>query len=619
MLHHFKNWKKMVFIFIFICFTFSLLFSFFIWITTLDISDLEKPLPDPTYILDQNNEIVAQLSSSNVTPISLKEIPIQLREAIIAVEDKRFYDHHGVDVKAIFRAFIQNIKAGEVVEGGSTITQQLVKNIYFSSEQTLTRKLKEAAMAIKVDFVYSKEDILELYLNKIYFGEGRWGVQGAANVYFSKNAQALSLAESALLAGLPKAPTHYSPIKDKDKAISRRNLVLSLMLDQEYISEKEYNEAKSESVRLTKIEKDRKDKFASYVDYVIEEAVSKYGFTEEHILTSGLHIYTNLHPHIQKTMEKVYNDDSFFPESSDDQLIQSGAIVIDPSTGGILGLMGHRGEHFFRGFNRATQLKRQPGSSFKPLIVYAPALEKGYTPFSKLYDGKLNINGYKPQDWDGRTRGEVTLYEAIIKSWNIPAVWLLNEIGITVALNFVEKMGISLPEEDQNLGIALGGLSEGVSPLQMAQAFSAFPNLGTIHEAHAITKITTKDQHTLVEAKPMETNVMSPSTANVMTMMLKDAVALGTGRNASLNRPVAGKTGTTQLPNTKEFAGIDGNKDAWFVGYTPELVASVWMGYDQTDRHHYLNISGGQSPAIIFREIVSQSLKDVPVTPFKRP
>lgn len=615
------TWWQIVLLFLFILLILSFgLVSF--WISQLDISKLENPLPEPTLIYDRNSQPASQLSSSRIIPVPLQEIPIDLRNAVIAVEDQRFYEHSGVDYKSIARALLKNMKSGGIVEGGSTITQQLVKNLFLGSERSYWRKIKEAGMAIKIESTYSKDEILEMYLNQIYFGEGCWGVEQAARYYFGKNVQDLTLAESALIAALPKAPTHYSPFKNKEKALERRNLVLSLMKEQGYISESQYQSAKAAPLELnTEKGDDLKGRYPSYVDYVIEEAISKYGFTEEQLLTGGLRIYTQLDPTVQKAMEEVYENDQFFPESAEDQLIQSGAVVIDPYTGGIRGLIGSRGDHHFRGFNHAYQLRRQPGSTIKPLVVYAPALEKGYTPASMLYDGELNINGYTPKNWDHRYRGQVSLYEALIHSWNIPAVWLLNEIGIETGVETAKKLGIPLEKEDRNLGIALGGLYKGVSPLQMAQAYSVFPNLGKMKEAYAITKITTRDGYPLIEADAKEVEVFSPTTAYQMSLLLQEVVKEGTGKRAALDRPTAGKTGSTQLPDTEEFAGITGKgeKDVWFVGYTPELVAAVWMGYDQTDRNHYLTTSGGAYPAIVFREILSRALKGTPVTQFQQP
>ncbi len=594
-----------------------------VYIKQLDIAKLEDPLPEPTYIMDRSGQKASQLSSSQIEPVPLTRIPLNLRNAVIAAEDRRFYEHPGVDVRSIGRALVRDLMIGGFAEGGSTITQQLAKNMFLPSDKSINRKLKEAAYALKIDLTYDKDNILTLYLNKIYFGEGCWGVQAASKTYFGKDVSELTLEEAALLAALPKAPTHYSPVKNKESALERRNLVLSLMNEQSFITQEDYEKAVTRPIALSgKSDDSLKGKFAPYVDYVIEEAVDRYGFTEEQLLTGGLLIYTQLDPVVQNAAQKVYVEDAFFPESKPDQLLQSGAVVLDHRTGGIRAMVGYRGEGVFRGFNHASQLERQPGSAFKPLAVYGPALEKGYTPSSLLYDGKLDIGGYRPENWDHRTRGQVTMTEAIVQSWNIPAVWLLQEIGIDAGMSFAKKLGIPLDaKEDRTLGIALGGLSRGVSPLQMAQAYAAIANSGVMVPAHAITQIKTKDGHLLVEAVPQPLQAMQPATAYRLTLMLQEAVARGTGRHAALERPTAGKSGTTELPDTGEFAGLEGAgaKDAWFAGYTPELTAAVWVGYDRTDRNHYLTTSGGAVPAVLFREILSRGLVGAPVTGFPAP
>jgi len=592
-----------------------------LWIASLDVSELESPLAQPSFIYDKNGDKVSQLSSSRIEPVSLEKVPPDMCKAIIAVEDRRFYEHQGVDVWSILRALARDLKSGNFSEGGSTITQQLAKNIFLPSDKTLERKLKEAGYALKIEFTLSKDEILEAYLNHIYFGEGRWGIQNAARFYFGKNVQDLSLEEAAMLAGLLKAPSIYSPLKSRDKALERRNIVLSLMKEQKYITESEYLEAMAHPINLGKgPEEELSGKYAPYVDYVIEEAISRYGYTEDQILGSGLQIYTQMDQDVQQAAQDVYNDDSFFPSGKEDQIVQSGMAIVDQHNGGIRGLVGYRGDSLFRQFNHATQLKRQPGSSFKPLAVYGPALEKGYTPYSILYDGELNINGYQPMDWDYQNRGYVTMQEAVENSWNIPAVWLLNEIGVDTGLAFAQRAEIPLTREDQTLSLALGALSEGVSPLQMAQAYSSFANLGVMNKAYAISKITTSDGKVLTVAKSETVTVTDPYTAYTMTLLLKNVVDNGTGKNAFLGRPTAGKTGSVELPPTEEFSGIaKGVKDVWFVGYTPELTAAVWMGYDQTDREHYLTSSGGSGPAVVFREVLSRALGNSPVVSFQIP
>lgn len=614
-----KFWKRF-----FISLTAFLLISasgFAVYVSTLDVSKLQSPLAQPTYIYDRDGNKVSELSSSKIDPVPIEKIAKTMQQAIVATEDRRFYEHQGVDLWSIFRALVHDLRSGNFSEGGSTITQQLAKNMFLPSDKTLSRKFKEAAYAFKIELTLSKDQILEEYLNQIYFGEGRWGIQNAAQYYFGKKAQDLNLAESAMLAGLPKAPSLFNPVKDKEKALERRNVVLSLMKEQNYIAETDYERAHSSPITLRKGVLDTlSGKFEPYVNYVLDEAISLYGFTEDQLLTGGLQIYTEMDPKVQQVAEDVYNDNRYFPQGKPDQIVQSGMAIIDQRNGGIRGLIGNRGQAVFRAFDHATQLKRQPGSSIKPLAVYGPALEKGYTPNSLLYDGPLNINGYSPKDYDYQNRGQVTMGNALQNSWNIPAVWLLNEMGLDAGMSFAQRAGLPLTKNDRTLSLALGGLYTGVSPLQMAQAYGAFANLGTMNKAYAIDKITSANGYVFAQAKSESVQVTDPQSAYTMTNMLENVVNNGTGKNAFLGRPTAGKTGSVELPHTQEFSGITkGAKDVWFVGYTPELTAAIWMGYDKTDRNHYLTISGGSGPAVVFHEVLSRALKDTPVQEFKIP
>ncbi len=586
----------------------------------LDLSKLEEPLPKPTVIIDKNSEIVSELSSARFTYVQLSDIPEEVINAIVAVEDQRFFDHSGVDVRGIARSLLRNYQAGSVVQGGSTITQQLAKNLFLTSDRTYSRKFQEIVTAYRIERQYSKETILELYLNQIYFGEGTWGIQDAANIYFGKNVQDITLTEAALLAALPKAPTHYSPFQNGEKAKQRRDLVLSLLYDQNYLSKNEYEQAINEKVHLRDWELDGlRGKYPSYVDYVIEEAINKYGLSEEYILTGGLNIFTQLDPVVQNAIETIYATNDLFPVSTGDELIQSASVVLDPYSGAVRGLVGYRGNHVYRGFNRATQLKRQPGSAIKPLAVFAPALEIGYNPNVRIIDEKIDFNGYSPRNYNDRYQGRVTLNNALVHSVNVPAVAMLYEIGVGTGIDFLQRSGISLHQDDRNLSLALGGFTEGVAPLDMAQAFSMFPNLGSMKKAHAITRITTSTGEILLDVSEEEVQVMSPENAYTMTQMLMGVVQEGTGRNAALDRPTAGKTGTTQLPSTAAFQGANGARDAWFVGYTPELVTAVWVGYDKIGPNHVMSSSGGNHPAKIFQAIMGRALQNTAITPFPRP
>ena len=393
-----------------------------------------------------------------------------------------------------------------------------------------------------------------------------------------------------------------------------------MLYDQKVIDKDEYDKAVNEKIVLRDWELDGlSGKHPSYVDYVMEEAINKYGFSEEELLTGGLMIYTQMDPKVQSVIETVYATDVLFPKSSGEELVQSASIVIDPKSGGIRGLVGYRGKHVYRGFNRATQLKRQPGSAIKPLAVYAPALEKGYRPSSMLVDEKTDFDGYKPTNVNNIYQGKVTLYNALVHSINVPAVALLNEMGIATGLDFLKRSGIPLHRDDRYLSIALGGFTEGVSPLEMAQAFSIFPNLGSMYEAHAITKITSSSGEVLLEVVEEAVEVMKPENAYTMTQMLMGVVKEGTGKNAALGRPTAGKTGTTQLPSTEAFEGTTGARDAWFIGYTPELVTAVWVGYDKLDPKYVMDSSGGEHPAKIFKAIMSKALKNIPISSFTKP
>ncbi|MDW0118566.1 PBP1A family penicillin-binding protein [Sporosarcina thermotolerans] len=586
-------------------------------IASNDVSKLEETEPRPTFIYDQNGEIVSKISNSNIEGVALDQIPKELIEAVISVEDQQFYKHGGVNYFGIARAFTQNMLQGEVVAGGSTITQQLSKNVFLTQDRTYSRKFKELLIAKNIERTYSKDDIMERYLNQIYFGEGAWGVQRAAQIYFGKDVSELTLSESATLAGLIKAPTHLSPYKSMEKSVQRRDIVLSLMKDEKYISQAEYDEAIGQEIVLADpTMPNYEGKYPYYIDQIIDEAVNKYGLTKNEVLAGGLHIHTALNPVIQDALEEVYQDDRNFPESKLDQLIQSGSVFLDPKTGGISALVGGRGEYTYGRFNNATQLVRQPGSTLKPIAAYTPALEQGYQISDLLVDEPININGYSPKNFDKQFRGQVTMYDAVTQSYNIPPVWLLNNIGIEEGVRTVERFGIPLEEQDHNLGLALGGLHKGTSPLRMAQAFSTFANDGVMMEAHAILEIKDSEGEVIGKWREQSLKVTEAEVAQQMTYMLKGAVEVGTAKKAQISgMEVAGKTGTTQLP----FTGVDGSKDHWFVGYTPDIVGAVWLGYDKTDAEHYLTSTSSFTVPPIFEQVLSRSISELPTKKFDLP
>lgn len=582
-------------------------------ISMCDISALKNAAPHPTIIYDRKGHVASEISVSNKEAVDIKRVPTHLVQAVVAMEDQRFFRHSGIDYVGTLRALLYNLSAGKTVQGGSTITQQLAKNVFLTHDRTYKRKFKEMLLAKKIEREYSKNEIMEMYLNNIYFGEGAWGIKRAAEIYFGKEVDQLTLGESALLAGMIKAPSVLNPFKDFQKTMKRRDLVLERMVELGFITEEEKKAAMGQEIVLEgkRLRNDAR-RFPHYVDYVLEEAVSRYGLTANEVLSGGLQIYTELDPKMQQAVESVYKNDDLFPAGGKDQIVQSGAVLIDPATGGIRALVGGRGKHTFRGFNRASQLKRQPGSTMKPLAVYTPALEVGYDVDSRLLDKPTSFGDYRPKNYDGRYRGEVTMYEAVVDSLNVPAVWLLDQIGVDRGMESVRRFGIPLGEKERQLGLALGGLNEGTSPLHMAQAYAAFANRGVMVEAHAIRRIEKPDGELVAQWYKKSVRVTSEEVAQKITYMLKGVVEEGTGTAAKIpGRPTAGKTGTTQLPG-----GGNGAKDHWFVGYTPQLVGAVWLGYDKTDENHYLTSTSGQTATRIFREMMTASLKGEPVQSF---
>ncbi|UJF36017.1 transglycosylase domain-containing protein [Paenibacillus hexagrammi] len=559
-------------------------------------------------------------SGENRESVSSKDIPDLLKQAFIATEDRRFLEHSGVDFWAIGRALVKDIMHMSAVEGGSTITQQLAKNVFLSSEKTAFRKGTEMAIAFALDEKYDKDTILEKYLNRIYFGSRAYGIKAASKTYFGKSdLNKLDLWEIATLAALPKAPSKYSPLANPEQSKERRAVVLKLMADQGYITEDQ--RAKAAAVDYVAPPSTGSEDYATFVDYVINEAEDKYDISEDELNTKGYRIYTTMDPKAQQVMEKAYTNASLFQkDASDGQKIQSSMVIIDNKTGSLVAMIGGR-DYQQRGFNRVFS-QRQPGSSFKPIAAYGPALESGdWNPYSIMDDTQTNFNGYTPHNYDRTTHGQVSMFEAVKKSYNLAPVWLLSQIseskGMNFVMDFANKLGIPLnKDKDRNLAIALGGLTDGVSPLQMATAYTAFANQGVMNTTHAILKITDKDGKELKSYKAEPKQVIKPQTAYYMTLLLQGVVETGgTGTRAKFNRPVAGKTGTTGL----DIKGLEKyDRDVWFVGYTPEWTAAVWEGFDKVDSKHYVTIGSG-SPSSIFKEVMSKALEGKPVTQFTKP
>lgn len=542
------------------------------------------------------------------------EIPENMLNAIVATEDERFYNHSGLDFIAIGRAVVKDIIARSAVEGGSTITQQLAKNVFLSADKTFFRKATEASIAVALEQQMTKEEILTMYLNRIYFGKGIHGVKAAADYYFDVELEDLELWQAATLAAMPKAPNRYNPINNPEDSMNRRAVVLQLMYQQDKITKEEMEQAKAVVYEAPAAQDQFKSgSYPAFIDYVIEEAMEVTNLSEEELRVSGLHIYTSLNQQAQQSVDQQFENDDNFEKSVDDQIVQGSMIIIDHRNGEIQALSGGR-DYVKKGWNRVTKY-RQPGSAIKPIVSYGPALESGdYFPWTELENDQKCFSNYCPTDRWGAT--PVSMKQAVKDSRNLAAVWMLNEIGVKSGAAFAKQLGLQLEDDDMNLALALGGLTKGASPLQMATAYSVMANGGKSVDPHTITKIEGKN-YNYEYKQPESKQLMSPQTAWYLTdMMLSVVEKGGTGSKAAIDRPVAGKTGTTQH-GIKGYSG-DGIKDAWFVGYTPEWTAAVWMGYDKTDMKHFLH-SGGTQAAAMFAKVMKPAMQGMNKGSFKEP
>jgi penicillin-binding protein 1A len=553
------------------------------------------------YVYDGEGAAIAGVhGTEDRTNVSLRDVPLYVRNAFIAVEDVRFYNHKGVDLRRIIGALIADIKSGNFDQGASTLTQQLIKLSHLSSEKTFTRKIKEAILAIQLEQKFTKDEILEMYLNYVYFGGGAYGIEAAAQRYFSKSASALTLAEGALLAGIIKSPSNYAPHLKPEASVNRRNLILDLMHQYGFISKEACEAAKEEKLILNEKAQDGYP-HGYYIETAMDEARAILGIDQEQLLSGGYRIHTYLNAGLQQSCEDIMADPSLFPENAADGEQVEGAIVtIDPKSFGITAMVGGREYKVRRGLNRATDIKRQPGSAIKPILVYAPALELyGYTAASLLLDEKTDFNGYSPKNFGDQYSGYVTMRQALARSLNVPAVRLFSNIGVYSGKSFATRLGIAFDERDTSLSLALGGFTYGVSPKMLCGAYAAFASGGVYQSPSCVRKITDSEGNVLYERVGESQRVMSEDTAFIMTSMLTSCITTGTGRRLNVGIPLAGKTGTTGLAET------NGNKDAWMVAYNSEVVATVWMGFDSTDSAHSLpeDATGGTYPAAMLARL----------------
>ena len=525
-------------------------------------------------IYDDNDEPMTELHVERRIFVPLAQIPLALRDAIIATEDRRFYSHWGVDPIGIARAVVQNYRRGRIVEGGSTITQQLAKVLFLTADKSLERKLKEAVLALELERRYSKDRILEMYLNQVYFGHGAYGVEAAARTYFGKPVSELTAREAALLAGLPRAPSSYSPFDHANAAKRRRELVLRRMVEYGALKEEEAKRIARTDLGLIAPER-RRTTGQYFLDYVQQTLEAKYG--ADLVFKGGLNIYTTLSPSMQLAAEQAMRDglkalEGRSTKARPGENPEGAIITIEPQTGYVKAMVG--GYDFLRSeFNRAVQAKRQPGSAFKPFI-YIAALEAGFTPATRIEDSPVTYptgsNGqtWKPENYDRIFRGPTTLQQAIEESVNVVTVKLQERVGINKTVQVARRLGITSPL-DINLSLALG--TSDLSLLELTSAYGALANQGVWMPPVTVRYITDAQGKLLEEHVPEGREAVAPETAYVIAHMLRGVVERGTGQAAKvLGRPIAAKTGTT-----------NDYSNAWFIGFTPRLATGVWVGYDR--------------------------------------
>ena len=567
-------------------------------------NDIRPPASSQIYDIN-GNEIANVHAAENRRPVKLSQVPKNLQNAFVAVEDNRFYEHMGVDPRGIMRALWSNLQGQAISEGGSTITQQLAKNAYLTQDRTLKRKVQEVFLALQLERQYTKQEILELYLNQIYFGQGAYGVQAAARTYFGKNVEDLDLNECAMLAGIPKSPNYYSPLNNLQAAEERKEVVLDQMEKYGYINASEASKTKREELKLVKAAAKTSDtNEASYfIDYVTQKLIDKYG--ADAVYKDGLKIYTTIDMDMQRAAEAAMKALPTYDKDGNGIEQPQGALVaIDPHNGYVKAMVGGRGTDQF---NRATMAERQPGSAFKP-FVFAAALENNFTPSTVINDSPVKIGDWEPQNYDRSFSGKVSLREVARNSLNVPTVKIAQKLGIDKPIYYAQEMGITTfvlegAQNDRNLATALGGLTKGVTPLELTSAYGTFANKGIHVEPVVIVKVLDRNGKVMEQAEEKQRSVISENSAAELTSMLQTVIQKGTGTRANIGRPAAGKTGTTSDYH-----------DAWFVGYTPDLVAGVWVGSDDNASLH--GMTGGNTPAEIWKAFMSKALASIPARNF---
>ncbi len=606
-----RFWRKyhLTKIFLLIGLTFSLVvggYLFYIAKTT-NVADLQNALKATTIIYDKDGNQAGSLTGQKGTYVELDAISEDLQNAVVATEDRSFYKNSGINYGRFFLAILTAGRSG----GGSTITQQLAKNAYLSQDQTVERKAKEFFLALEINKKYSKKEILTMYLNNAYFGNGIWGIEDASKKYFGVSASELTLDQSAVLAGMLKGPEIYNPLYSVENATNRRNTVLQNMVAAGYIDQATADQSAAVDIHGQLIDayegKSEDYRYPSYFDAVINEAVNEYGLTEEDIIKNGYRIYTEMDQNYQASMQVIYDNVDLFPVAEDGTRAESGSVALDPKTGGVRAIVGRVASDQdvgFRSYNYATQSARSPGSTIKPLVVYSPAVANGWSTNKEL-DNTTKVYGSYTVDNYGGIQGSPTvpMYQALAESLNLPAVATANELGLNTVFDYGKKFGLNMDNVDKSLGVALGsGVT--TNPLQMAQAYGTFANDGVMNDAHLITKIENASGQVVKSHSQKSKRVLSSSANKKMTNMMLGTFTNGTGVNAApYGYTMAGKTGTTETDFNPDLSG-----DQWVIGYTPDVVISQWLGFPKTDETHYLTGTSAETASVIFRNIANSVL-----------
>ena len=572
-----------------------------------DVRVLRNYIPSETsYVYDVNGALLDNVhDEANREVVDLNDISPDVKRAVLAIEDSYYYSHQGINPSGIGRAFLANYQAGETVQGGSTVTMQLVKNLFLSPERTISRKLVEVVLAMRIEQIFEKNEIFELYLNQVYWGHNTYGVETAAQSYFNKSAKDLNLAESAMMAGLIQAPESFSPFLDYEEAKVRQALVLNRMEDLGWITAAEAQDAKNQPIKLGEITSFRSSQAPYVTEAVMQELTEQFG--AEAMAKGGMRIQTTIDLDLQQLAEDVVADSYYRYFGSGAYADQIALVAIDPRTHFVKALVGGV-DHESSQFNRAVQSRRQPGSAFKPFVYYAAFASGKYTPSSVVNDAAVTYpdgyNYYKPRNYDGSFMGSITLRKALETSRNVPAVKLGQSIGINRVVEIARTLGIKSPM-DPVISLPLGAVD--LTPLELTGAYATFANYGWHSDPTLIMQVTDSKGNTVLDNTPKPQLVLDPWASAALTDVLQGVITQGTATNAQIGRPAAGKTGTT-----------DSQRDVWFVGYVPQLATAVWVGNDDY-RPLGRGATGGGYAAPVWQNFMQQALRDEPVEKFRSP